>query len=302
MNLPAVPLPNRQIISVSGVDAKSFLQGLISNDIEQVSDQKSIYAAFLSAQGKFLHDLFISSCHGEYLIDCESARAADLIKRLTMYKLRAQVDIKNRAEDYNIYAFLDGQSAWPQDIGAAAEHEGNILYRDPRIADIGWRMIAPKNQPAATNDFYEYDYARAKLGLPDGSRDLEIDRAIILENGFQELNAIDWQKGCYVGQELTARTKYRGLVRKRLLPCEMTGDILPESGVKIALHLADGHTIEVGETKSAVLGKDGKPSLVLALLRLENLSQPGEFRAGTAILRPYVPAWMQLPEEQSEEM
>lgn len=133
MNLPAVPLPNRQIISVSGVDAKSFLQGLISNDIEQVSDQKSIYAAFLSAQGKFLHDLFISSCHGEYLIDCESARAADLIKRLTMYKLRAQVDIKNRAEDYNIYAFLDGQSAWPQDIGAAAEHEGNILYRDPRI-------------------------------------------------------------------------------------------------------------------------------------------------------------------------
>ncbi|TAH35611.1 MAG: folate-binding protein [Alphaproteobacteria bacterium] len=296
-------LPNRQIISVSGVDAKSFLQGLISNDIEQVSGDKSIYAAFLSAQGKFLHDLFISSRDGEYLIDCESARAADLVKRLTMYKLRAQVDIKNRADDFAIMAVMDGKSDLPQHNGETVSYENGILYRDPRLADIGWRMILPKNKLPTSSDFYEYDYVRAKLGLPDGSRDMEIDRAIILENGFQELNAIDWQKGCYVGQELTARTKYRGLVRKRLLPCEVTTGVnVPEFGTKIELRLPDGMKIDAGETRSAIQGKDGDPSLVLALLRLEHVMQPHEFYTGNIVLRPYIPHWMRLPEQESEEM
>ena len=129
-----------------------------------------------------------------------------------------------------------------------------------------------------------YDAHRLSLGVPDGSRDIPIDKGIILECGFDELHAIDWNKGCYMGQELTARTRYRGLVRKRLLPVLIEGNA-PEPYTPVFLNEA-----EVGEIRTSADGYG------LALLRLENIRDTlPALKCGDAILKPYVPNWMQLP-------
>ncbi len=296
-----IHIPNRSIISVSGADSENFLQGLISNDISKVTPQHSIYAALLSPQGKFLFDLFIAKHGDTYLIDCESARAADLIKRLGIYKLRAAVDIKNLSEQFKCaVAIHDANNEFSglNEPGKTMEFAGGLVYRDPRLADMGWRFILPATHATVSHGADEYHYHRASLSIPDGSADLPIDRAIILENGFNELNAIDWQKGCYVGQELTARTKYRGLVRKRLLPCIVTGGDLPGQTSPVTLHLPDGSAIEAGETRS-VANFGANPPVILCLLRLEHLDKVGKWRAGDAAIEPQIPKWVQLPVQES---
>jgi folate-binding protein YgfZ len=132
-------------------------------------------------------------------------------------------------------------------------------------------------------DFAEYDRRRLALGIPDGSRDLVLDKTILLEAGFDELNGVDWNKGCYIGQELTARTKYRGLIKKRLFPVRVDGPA-PEAG---ALVMQDGH--EAGEMRSS---RDG---VGLALLRLETIGK-GRLTAGDATVSPSTLEWMRLPE------
>ncbi len=293
-------MPSRGLIEVSGPDARAFLQGLVSNDMDKVDEKKAIYAAFLSPQGKFLHDLFIAQKDGKFLLDCEKDRAGDLLKRLMIYKLRSKVDVKNLSDNYEIYALWGKNGDLPKGKGETAQYGGAIIYCDPRLPDAGWRALHPAQYSklniaaAEISDFADYDYHRAALGLPEGSRDLEVDRAILLENGFDELHGIDWGKGCYLGQELTARTKYRGLVRKRLLPCLADSD-LPAFASPIKAVLNDGTELDAGETRSAVRGIAGKPNIVLALLRLEALEKikqaDGKLTSGEAELRPYFPDW-----------
>jgi len=152
---------------------------------------------------------------------------------------------------------------------------------DPRLAEAGWRLVT--NTPlAADADWQDYDAHRLSLGLPDGSRDMEAEHSVLLEAGFDELHGISWSKGCYMGQELTARTKYRGLVKRRLVPVSVEGP-LPERGTPVTLAGA-----EVGEMRS------GQASQGMALLRLSALG--AELQAGGAVLRPRIPAWMKLPE------
>jgi folate-binding protein YgfZ len=135
----------------------------------------------------------------------------------------------------------------------------------------------------AAGDEEAYDRLRITLGLPDGSRDLPVERAILLENGFDELNGVDWEKGCYMGQELTARTKYRALIRKRLLPVEIEGP-LPEPGAEVM-----AGDKKAGEMRSA---RDG---IGLALLKLECVQGDAPLTAGEATLRPFTPSWIRLP-------
>ena len=159
---------------------------------------------------------------------------------------------------------------------------------DPRLPELGARAVLPRADaeaalqgagfaPAGRGD---YDTLRIRLGVPDGSRDLEVERATLLENGFDELGGIDWDKGCFMGQELTARTKYRGLVKKRLVPVEIDGPA-PEPGTPVT---ADGK--DAGVLRSTADG------LGLALIRLEHLEAP--LSAGAARLTPMKPAWMVL--------
>jgi len=289
-------LQDRALLAVAGPDARAFLQGLISNDIDKATAAQGIYAALLTPQGKFLFDFLIVEQAGEaggrLLFDCEAARRAELKKRLTFYKLRAKASIADQDGFAVVAAFGDGAAAR---LGLAAE-PGNakafaagVAMADPRLAALGARLYLPKAAADAAlsgagftrAEPAEYDRWRLTLGVPDGSRDIEVERGFLLESNFEELHGVDFAKGCYVGQELTARTKYRGVVRKRLMRVDVEGP-LPAPGTAIML---GEH--EAGEMRS---GRDG---IGLALIRLEHLEQAtGQpLTAGEARLTPVKPAW-----------
>lgn len=271
-------LPHRGILAVGGDDRASFLQGLVSNDTSKLAPDRALYAALLTAQGKYLHDFIMVERDGAIWLDAEAPRIADLKRRLSLYRLRAKVTI----------------DALP-DLAVAAVFGGDlpeIATPDPRLSDLGGRVILPRETLRATlgdlglaeAEFAEYDRLRLGLGIPDGSRDLVIEKSILLESGFDELNGVDWQKGCYIGQELTARTKYRGLIKKRLFAVKIDG-APPEPGTVLTL---GGK--EAGEMRSS-LGDIG-----LALVRLENAEAP--LVAEGACVRVNRPEWMRAEAEQ----
>lgn len=297
MDQPAfVQLADRGIIAVTGADARPFLQGLLSNDVTRVDAGRAVYAALLTPQGKFLFELFVSGDGDRLCLDGEAARLDDLLRRLKMYKLRARVslDIDPGAA---VFALPDASAAARFDLagdaaGAAAAFASGQVFVDPRLPALGLRAVLPDAAAgaralaaagfaAAPADAYER--LRLALGVPDGSRDLVVDKSILLESNFDALNGVDFNKGCYVGQELTARTKYRALIRKRLVPVTVDGP-LPPPGTPVALA---GET--VGEVRS------GLGDRALALLRLEPLARAlaGEaaLTAGDARLWPAKPAW-----------
>jgi hypothetical protein len=172
--------------------------------------------------------------------------------------------------------------------GCARPFAAGIVFVDPRLSAAGVRAVLPSGTGAkaledagfAPTNFADYDAERLRLGLPDGSRDLEIERSLLLENGFEELNGVDFAKGCYVGQEVTTRMKRRALVRKRLMPVAIEGPA-PEPGTIV---MRDG--IEVGEMRSTA-GKAG-----LALLRLDLVDGAATLAAGEARITPHTPAWL----------
>jgi len=293
-NRSCVLLDDRGVLEVAGDERRGFLQGVVSNDVEKVTSGRAIHAALLTAQGKYLHDFFIAEIGNALYLDAEAARLGDLKRRLSLYKLRAKVTLAEASERFAVaVAFGDGdlQSlGLAPERGAAAAFAGGIAYVDPRLAELGARALLPRStglaalvdKGFAVADAAVYDRLRLSLGVPDGSRDLAVDKSILLEAGFDELAGVDWQKGCYVGQELTARTKYRALIKKRLLPVTIEGP-LPPAGTPIMLG-----DKEAGEMRS---GRDG---LGLALLRLEALAEVSAARpliAGAARLLPHKPAW-----------
>jgi folate-binding protein YgfZ len=290
-----VALGERGLLVVAGEDRRAFLQGLISNDVEKVDASRSIHAALLTAQGKYLHDFFVVALGETLMLDGEAARLGDLQRRLGLYRLRAKVTLAPAGGDLAVYAAFGADAlaalGLPAEPGAAAPFAGGVAFVDPRLAALGARLVVPKEAGAAAlralgfadAAFAAYDRLRLEYGVPDGSRDLTVEKAILLESGFEELNGVDWQKGCYIGQELTARTKYRGLVKKRLMAVRVDG-ALPPSGTPVMLG-----DKEAGEMRS---GQDG---IAIALLRLEAVAaaatagQP--LTSGAARLTPIKPGW-----------
>ena len=262
-------LPSRGVISVTGDDRVSFLNGLVSNDVAQAVPGRAVWAALLSAQGRYIADFFIISDEERLLLDVRRDLLADLLKRLSRYKLRAAVKLEDVSDSMKVYAAWDGVPPMVP-----------ITAPDPRLREAGFRMIS--DAPLAENTTEGVYHAhRLNLGLPDGPPDLEIDKTLLMEAGFEELNGVDFDKGCYMGQELTARTKYRGLVKRRLVPVILDGP-LPAPGTPI---LAGG--VEVGTLRS------GAGTMALATIRLDALDKP--LLAGNALLKPVIPAWMKLP-------
>jgi folate-binding protein YgfZ len=266
--------------------------------VRRVAADRAEWAAFLTPQGKFLHEMFIAGKDDAFLLDLEAERLPDLQKKLTLYRLRSKVTLAP-AEGLGVYAaFGDGALAalgLPGEAGAATPFGNGVAMVDPRLAGLGARAILPDAQPLAAAGLTEVDAAawdrhRIALGVPDGSRDLPVEKAILLENGFDELHGVDFQKGCYMGQELTARTKYRGLVRKRLMPVRITG-AAPEPGTPV---MRDG--AEAGEMRSSA-GDVG-----LALIRLEHFraaeGAADAFTCGDARLTPWKPDWAVFPEAE----
>ncbi len=261
------PLPGRAVIEVSGDDRVSFLQGLVSNDVADAAPGRAVWAALLTPQGKWLADFFILSDCERLLLDCEAGQAAMLAQRLTRFRLRAKVAVQ--PAPLLVYA------AW----GGAAPDAG-IVAPDPRTAGAGWRILSETPLPS-NGTVADWDLHRLALGLPDGSRDMEAEKTTLLEAGFDELNGVSWTKGCYMGQELTARTKYRGLLKRRLVPVRIEGPV-PAAGLPV---LRAG--VEAGTMRS------GAPGMGMALLRLDAIAS-GNLACGEAMLHPARPSWMQL--------
>lgn len=259
-------LPARAVIAVTGEDRVEFLQGLVSNDVAAAGPDRAAWAALLTPQGKWLADFFIFSDGERLLLDCERAQLPMLLQRLSRYRLRSRVALNDA--DLLVFVAWDGK---PEVAG--------IVAPDPRLPEAGWRVLtANPIVPSASGA--DWDQHRLGLGLPDGSRDMESEKSVLLEAGFDELNGVSWTKGCYMGQELTARTKYRGLVKRRLVPVRIDGEV-PAPGAPL---LTDGR--EVGTMRSAS-GDRG-----MALVRLEALESV--LNSNGTTITPLVPGWMRV--------
>ena len=235
-------LSDRAVIEISGEDARTFLQGLVTNDVDALAPAKAIYTALLTPQGKILFDFFIADAgDGRLLIDCLAAARAALVKRLTMYRLRAKVQITAR-DDLAVFASWDRTAL------------DGVAFDDPRLAALGRRAIASMAEGSEG-----YIAHRLSLGVPEGA-DFGSDKMFALDAGLDELHGVAFDKGCYVGQELTARMKHRGTARKRLLTVESTDKSVLATGADLR---ADGHGI--GEIVSVY------DSFGFALVRLDRL-------------------------------
>jgi hypothetical protein len=291
-------LEDRGVLAVAGPDRRLFLQGLVSNDVEKVAAKelpgRAVYAALLTAQGKYLHDFIMVEVDEAIWLDAEAARLADLKRRLSIYRLRAKVEIAERP-DLSVAAIFGAGALAALGLGSepgtARPLDGGVVLVDPRLAQLGARAILDRGRLAGIGseltrvDFAAWDHHRLALGIPDGSRDLVIEKSILLESGFDELNGVDWQKGCYIGQELTARTKYRGLIKKRLFPVQIDGPATAP-GTMVTL---DGR--DAGEMRSS------REGLGLALLRLDAIAANRSLSADAATLTPLRPAWMRVEED-----
>jgi folate-binding protein YgfZ len=242
----------------------------VTNDVGRLPQGGAAYAALLTPQGKILFDFFVVANDDGLLLDCAAAQADALVKRLTLYRLRAKVEIARR-DDLMVLASWDG-AALP---GRA--------FADPRLAQLGTRAIAAEVETAVAAGAEDYLAQRLQLGVPE-SGDFGQDRMFALDADLDELHAVAFDKGCYVGQELTARMKHRGTARKRLLPVvSVEGEALPAPDTAV---MAEGKSI--GEITSSY-GARG-----FALIRLDRLEEANatSFSADDKAVALGKPRWL----------
>ncbi len=198
-----VRLKNRGLIHIEGTDRANFLQGLVSNDVQKLEEKKIIYACLLTPQGRFLHDFFMIWGDGFILLDCEGGlRAQDLYDTLNKYRLRSDVKLSVEKEN-TVYGILE------------CENPAANFLQDPRHFKMGYRSFE-KPDDMEEEHFDEWDQQRIVLGVPDGSRDMKYTKSTLMECNIDKFNGVDFDKGCYMGQELTARMHYRNLGKKHL--------------------------------------------------------------------------------------
>lgn len=237
----------RTVLKISGTDAHKFLQDLVTNNLDK---EGLIYAALLTPQGKYLFDFFLLENDGYYLLDVKTDRAAALVGRLTMYRLRADVVI----EDSGLQV--------QRGLGVAP----NGAYADPRHTALGWRLYG-----AHTDDKTDinWDAIRVEHCIPETGIELIADETYILEAGFERLNGVDFKKGCYVGQEISARMKHKTALRKGLATIEING--FAPIGTQVT---SDGKPAGVLYTQAGGKG--------IAYLRFDRAK--GDLRAGDVIM------------------
>ena len=268
--MESLHLKDRAIIALEGGEAREFLQGLITNDVGLLAPGRGLYAALLTPQGKILFDFLVAEGDGALLLDCPAGHADGLLKRLTMYRLRAKIGIALRPQ-LSVYAGLSGRPA-----------ERAVSFPDPRLAALGLRSIGAV---AEMPDFLEgpaaYHAERVALGVPEGG-DFGSDKIFALDAGLDELHGVSFDKGCYVGQELTARMKHRGTARKRILGLKAE-HTLPSPGTAV---MSD--TTEIGEILS-VYGSAG-----FSLMRLDRLVEAkAPLTAGNMAVTAFKPKWLE---------
>lgn len=248
-------LTARGIIKVSGGDAKKFLQDIVTNDVNKAVDGRGVHAGLLTPQGKILFDFFLLDAGDHFLLECARENISDLIRRLTFYKLRAAVDFEDLSDSFRIWA------AWN---GAPEAPGGAIAYTDPRLEALGVRIIAPVSRElaagcdAASED--DYHRRRIALGVPEADKDYPLGDTFPHEADYDQLAGVDFNKGCYVGQEVVSRMEHRGTARKRIVP------------VRANAPLTAGAKITAGDAAIGTLGSVAG-DIGLAMVRLDRAAK-----------------------------
>ncbi len=268
-------LPRRGVVAVGGADARTFLNDLITSELGRAEKAGAVYGGLLTPQGKILFDFIVMPEGDRFLFDLPRGLVADFIKRLGFYRLRAKVDIADMSAERTVLAFWGGG-------GVPASH--GVVVPDPRLAALGYRAIVPKDgdTPAGYMSAGEADYDahRVRLGVPEGGIDFAFGDAFPHDADMDQLGGVDFDKGCYVGQEVVSRMEHRGTARRRFVLVH--GDALPPPGTELT---AAGKPL--GTLGSSADGTG------LALVRLDRAKEAID--AGTAILAGTIPVTLELP-------
>ena len=255
-------LPNRSVVRVSGEDAEKLLQGIITSDMELLAGRPAIHAALLTPQGKILFEFFVARSSSGFLLDTAKGQAANLVKRLIMYKLRAKVDIRETGAEHVVMA------VWGDDPQGPGGTGGAVSFPDPRLPELGLRVLAETQSTtdiaAATNgmdaDAQDYHAHRIALGVPEGGKDYAFGDTFPHEANLDLLHGVSFSKGCFVGQEVVSRMQHRSTARKRIVIVEGSAPL--QSGSEIIAGPATIGTI------GSVAGNRG-----LALVRLDRADE-----------------------------
>ena len=286
-------LDDRAILYINGEDAKEFLQNLISNDINKVSDVNSCFSSLLTPQGKFLYEFIIVKHKSGYLLDCEKPQAEELFKQLSLYKLRSKVEILNLSNEFVVAAFSHEKFLtfdFAQDQpGCTIKYREDPIFLDPRNKNLGARLIinleklylSLKKLDLHDANLKEYYSLSHSLGIVPKDLNKLKDKLFGIECNFEELNGIDFKKGCYVGQENTARIKLKNKLSKRLFPINVINGKLHE-GESIY-----NNEVEIGK----VLIDSDYPFALIKYLN-ENFDEKANFKTKEASININKPDWI----------
>jgi len=286
-------LDDRAIFYLNGEDTKGFLQNLISNDINKVNDNSSCFTSLLSPQGKFLYEFIIIKHKSGYLLDCEKSQADGLFKQLSIYKLRSKIEILNLSNEFVVAAFshekfLDFDEA--QDLsGFTLKYREDPIFLDPRNKYLGARLIINLEklylslkklnlQDSSLKDYYSFSH---KIGIVPKDLNKLQNKLFGIECNYEELNGIDFKKGCYVGQENTARIKLKNKLSKRLLPINLVKGKLTEGE---SIYYKDN---EIGKV---LIGNDYPFALIKYLDK--NFNEKFDFNTKDASISIKKPDWI----------
>lgn len=262
------PLPSRALVRLGGPDWRSFLQGLITQDVDSLEPGEARFAALLTPQGRLLYDLIVAGLDDGAWLDVAAAAREALVQRLKLYRLRAKVDIA--ADDAPVTALFGPRATAPSGPG---------WFADPRLPVLGWRGYGAE-PPADASAGTEADYEtwRLSVGAP-GLADWGVEKTYPIEANFDLLGGIDFKKGCFVGQETTSRMKRRGQIRNRMMPIAFDGPA-PPAGTEVL-----AGSLRAGEVLSGVDGR------AMALLRLDRI-EGAELTVDGRPVRVERPAWI----------
>ena len=295
MNNSVYILQDRAILYVNGVDAKDFLQNLVSNDINKVTENSSCFASLLTPQGKFLYEFIILKHKQGYFIDCEKSQSDEIFKQLNLYKIRSKVEILNLSNEfvvatfsYEKYLSIEGAK---DILGFTLKYREDPIILDPRNKNLGARLIinleklylSLKKLELKDDKIENYYNKSHKLGIVPKNLNKLKNKLFGIECNFEELNGIDFKKGCYVGQENTARIKLKNKLSKRLLPIKIIEGKLNEDE---SIYYND---IEIGK----VLINNEYPFALIKYLN-ENFNKDFIFKSKSGTFKIFIPEWLKI--------
>ena len=285
-------LEDRGILFVQGKDAKGFLQNLITNDIDKVNETNSCFASLLTPQGKYLFDFLVVKHKNGYFLDCEKIQIENLYNQLDLYKLRSKVEILNLSNEFVVAVlsnekFLEFEGA-KNLSGFTIKYREDPVFLDPRKKELGARIIinleklylSLKKLDLSASNVDEYYKFSHETGIAQKDTDQLKNKIFGIECNFEELNGIDFKKGCYVGQENTARIKLKNKLSKRLFPIQLIEGELKDEIIKY-------NDQEIGK----VLIKNKFPFASIKYLN-ENFNEKNEFNCGNAKIKVIKPSWI----------